>query len=94
MEAPIAILVSATVGTQELAVDAACDLPFRAEDDLLFAETVDTVLACAAVVGFAAFVAVHALDRDVGGWPEDATELILWTKRDTRIDPGVTDFAR
>ncbi len=94
VEATLAICVVAALGADQLVVDATGDRPQLAEDDVGLAEAVDTGGALAALVGFAAFIAVHAFDGLVRRRPKDTAKLIFRADADTGIHAHVADFAR
>jgi hypothetical protein len=94
VEATLAIRVVAALRADELVVDATGYQTVLAENDVRLTEPIDARGALAALVGFAAFIAIHTFDRDIGGRPEHAAELILRTDGDTCVHPDVTEFAR
>jgi hypothetical protein len=93
VEASFAMLVVAALRADELVIDAASRLPQWADDQVRLTEPVDAGGALAALFGIAAFVAIHAFDRDIGGRPEDAAELIFWTDADACVHADITEFA-
>jgi hypothetical protein len=83
----------AALGADQLVVDAAGHQSAFTEDDVRLAETVNAGGALATFIGFAAFVAVHALDGDVGWRPKDTAKFVLRADRNAGVHTHVTEFA-
>jgi hypothetical protein len=82
------------LGADQLVIDATGNQPQFAKNNVWFAEAIVAGGAFAAIAGFAALVAVHALDGGIRRRPKDAAELTFRTNGNARVHTHVADFAR